>query len=62
MKYIATVGGSNLYSSDAAKMMDIPPGSVRGAVEQLVEKDFIQKQEEIFILVIPLYKKILTEA
>ena len=62
VKYIATVGGSNLYSSDAAKMMDIPPGSVRGAVEQLVEKDFIQKQEEIFILVIPLYKKILTEA
>ncbi len=62
MKYVATVGGGNLYSSDAAKIMDIPQGSVRGAIEQLLEKDFIQKQEEVFILVIPLYKKILIEA
>lgn len=61
MKYISTIGGNNLYSSDAAKVMDIPQGSVRGAIEQLLEKDFIQKQNEEFILVIPLYKKILTE-
>lgn len=61
MKYIAAVSGGNLYSSNAAKIMDIPQGSVRGAIEQLLEKDFVQKQEEGFILVIPLYKKILTE-
>ncbi len=61
MKYVAAVSGDNLYSSDAARLMDIPQGSVRGAVEQLLEKDFIQKQEDMFVLVIPLYTKILTE-
>ena len=61
IKYIATASGSNLYSSDAAKIMDIPQGSVRGAIEQLVEKDFILKQDEQFILVIPVYKEILKE-
>jgi uncharacterized protein len=60
MKYIATAGGDNLYSSAAAKVMDIPQGSVRGAIEQLVERDFIQKQEELFLLVNPLYRKILS--
>lgn len=61
IKYIATVGGDNLYSSAAARVMDIPQGSVRGAVEQLLEKDFLQKQANEFILVIPAYRKILME-
>jgi len=61
VKYIATSGGENLYSSAAAKVMDIPQGSVRGAIDQLLEKDFVQKYENEFILVIPLYKKILAE-
>jgi uncharacterized protein len=59
MKYIVNQGGSHLYSSDAAKIMDIPQGSVRGAVEQLLEKDFIQKQDSHFNIIIPLYKEIL---
>lgn len=61
MKYIANMGGNNLYSSDAAKVMDIPQGSVRGAIEQLLERDFIQKNDDEFMLIIPLYKKILLE-
>lgn len=61
VKYIATLSGENLYSSTAAKIMDIPQGSVRGAIEQLIEKDFLQKHENEFVLVIPLYKKILKE-
>lgn len=61
LKYIATYGGVNLYSSEAAKIMDMPQGSVRGAIEQLLEKDFMQKHEESFILIIPVYKKILRE-
>jgi uncharacterized protein len=61
VKYIATASGENLYSSAAAKVMDIPQGSVRGAIDQLLEKDFVQKHENEFILVIPLYKKILAE-
>ncbi len=61
IKYIATTEGDNLYSSAAARVMDIPQGSVRGAIEQLLEKDFLYKQADRFFLVIPLYKKILAE-
>ncbi len=61
LKYMATTDGEELYSSAAARIMDIPQGSVRGAVEQLLEKDFLQRQGDAFILVIPLYRKILSE-
>lgn len=61
IKYIAMKGGDNLYSSTAARIMDMPQGSVRGAIEQLVEKDFLQKHANTFLLVIPLYRKIFNE-
>ncbi|MCW5589044.1 MAG: hypothetical protein KIT27_05200 [Legionellales bacterium] len=61
VKHIANQGGANLYSSEAAKLMDIPPGSIRGAIEQLIEKDFIQKHEHHFLLINPLYKMLLQE-
>lgn len=60
LKYIATAGGSNLYSSEAAKIMDIPQGSVRGAIEYLLEKDFIEKHNDAFHLIVPAYKQLLS--
>ncbi len=44
MKHIATHGSDGLYSNKASKMMDIPSGSIRNAIEFLVEKDFIKAE------------------
>lgn len=64
MKHIATHGSDGLYSSKAAKTMDIPSGSIRNAIEFLVEKDFIKSEGEtkkIYRFNNPLYEEILKE-
>lgn len=64
MKRIATYGSEGLYSSKAAKAMDIPSGSIRNAIEFLVEKDFIKPEGEtkkIYRFINPLYEEMLKE-
>jgi hypothetical protein len=64
MKYIATQENAGIYSNQAAKNMDIPSGSIRNAIEFLIEKDFIKAEGEgkkTYRLINPLYEKILKE-
>lgn len=64
MKHIATYGSDGLYSSKASKIMDIPSGSIRNAIEFLVEKDFIKAEgdtKKLYRLINPLYEDILKE-
>jgi len=64
MKHIATYGSDGLYSSKAARTMDIPSGSIRNAIEFLIEKDFIKAEgdtKKIYRLINPLYEEILKE-
>ena len=65
MKHIAIQGGDGLYSSKASRSMDIPSGSIRNAIEFLVEKDFIKAEGETrktYRFVNPLYGEILQES
>ncbi len=61
LKYLALNSEHSPYSADAVKQMDIPPGSIRMGLHQLLEKDFIQKEEEQYLVVNPLYRDFLKE-
>ena len=60
--HIANHGGESIFSSQSGKQMDIPVSSLPSAVEALVEKDFIEKIDGQYILVVPVYKDILRES
>lgn len=63
MKYIATRGGANLYSSNAARNMNIASGSINNTIEFLLEKDFIilkdEMEKKVYAFVNPLYSDLL---
>lgn len=57
--HIANQGGHELFSSDASKAMDIAPGSLHTAVSVLLERDFIERVDEKYQIVVPVYKTLL---
>ena len=57
--HIANYGGKELFSSESAKTMSIASGSLRTAVNTLLEKDFIERIGGGYGLVVPAYKEIL---
>lgn len=59
MIYIANNGGENLYSHEASKKMGIPVGSITRALSSLIEKDYIEKTEEKYRLIVPAYNTLL---
>lgn len=61
MVYLANYGGINLYSDEAAKKMDMPVSSISRAASTLLEKDYIEKSNEIYRLIVPAFKAILTK-
>jgi uncharacterized protein len=60
--YISNQDGNNLFSTAAAKKMDIPVSSLSSAATALLEKDYIEKTSDGFSIVTPALKAILTEA
>lgn len=57
--HIANHGGKNIFSSQSGKQMDIPTSSLPSAIETLLEKDFIEKIDGQYDLVVPAYRHIL---
>ena len=62
MKYIANYGGQLLYATEIAKKMDISSNSISKTILTLLEKDYIEKVDNGFRLVVPVYKNILTDS
>jgi AAA+ ATPase superfamily predicted ATPase len=58
--HIANFGGSDTYSKAATKKMDIPASSISRALNTLIEKDYIEKSEENYRLIVPAYKVLLS--
>ncbi len=61
LMHLAQHGGVQLTSGDRLKKMDIPLSSVTSAALALEEKDFIEKREGSYHLIIPAYRDILIE-
>ena len=61
MIYIANYGGSNLYSTEVAKKIDVPISSISRALATLIEKDHIEKTAEDYRLIAPVYKILLAK-
>ncbi len=59
MIYIATSGGKNIFSAEAAKKMDVTASSISRALSTLIEQDCLEKIEDEYRLVIPVYRKLL---
>ncbi|WP_165482337.1 AAA family ATPase [Fluoribacter gormanii] len=59
MIQIANHGGLNIFSSEASKQMDIPINSVSRAVSALIEKDYIEKTDHEYRLIVPAFKQLL---
>lgn len=57
--FIANHGGTSLFSHHAAKTMDMPASSVNRVLITLIEKDFIAKTKDEYILIVPIYKALL---
>jgi uncharacterized protein len=60
-KYIANQGGQAVSSNAAFKVMDIAPGSLHAAINILLERDFIERVDAGYELVVPVYKTLLKE-
>lgn len=61
MIHLANYGGINIFSADSAKKMDIAINSISRAVATLIEKDYIEKSGNEYRLIVPAYKKLLSE-
>lgn len=58
--YIANFGGHNLYTSTVVNKMDIPSGSMPTTINALIEKNYIEKFEGCFRIIVPAYNKLLS--
>lgn len=59
MIHIANHKGENIYSAETAKKIDIVASSVSRALLGLLEKDYIEKINDDYRLVVPAYKQLL---
>jgi len=59
MIYIANHGGENIYSNEATKLMDVSASSITRALSVLLEKDFVEKINNEYRFIVPVYKKLL---
>lgn len=57
--YIANFGGANLFSSEIANKLEIPSGSITTTLSTLVEKNFIEKYDNAFRIIVPAYHQLL---
>ncbi|MFA6408932.1 MAG: hypothetical protein WCW01_01985 [Gammaproteobacteria bacterium] len=57
--HVANFGGKDIHSHATSQRMDVPSGSVAQALNDLVEKDFLEKAPEGYRLIVPPYKTLL---
>lgn len=57
--YLANHGGTDIFSKEAAKKMDIHTTSIPSALAILIEKDYIEKTANEYRIIVPLYKLLL---
>lgn len=57
--HIANYGGVELFSSQSFIQMEIPPGSLHLAVTTLLERDFIERIDNNYRLIVPIYRVLL---
>ncbi len=58
--HIATQNSLNFFSSENLEKMGLALSSAKSAVYALEEKDFIEKRDDNYAVIIPVYKKILS--
>jgi uncharacterized protein len=61
MLYIARHGGKSLYSSKVSRLSGVAISSISRVVDTLIEKDYLEKNNDIYRLIVPAYKKLLIE-
>lgn len=59
MVHLSNYGGENLYSDETATNMDMPVSSISRAVSTLIEKDYIEKTNTGYRLIVPVFKSCL---
>lgn len=59
--YIANFGGNNLYSSEVVSKTAMPSGSVATTLATLVDKNYLEKIEGRYRIIVPLYNKLLSK-
>lgn len=57
--YLANFGGENMYSSDVVTKTGIPSGSIAKTLATLIEKDYLEKRDNLYRFIVPVYKKLL---
>lgn len=61
MRHIADHGGQSLYGTETAKKAEIPANSLSTTLSTLLEKDYIERTGDDFRLIVPIYKRLLSE-
>lgn len=61
LRYLVLYTDHSPHSAEAVKQMDIAPGSTRMSLQQLLEKDFVEKEDENYRVINPLYKALLKD-
>lgn len=59
MIYIVNHGGQHLFSHQASQSMGIPASSISRTLEALLEKDLIEKIDNTYRVIVPVYKSLL---
>jgi uncharacterized protein len=60
LKYIAHHGGEHLLSAGAIKIIGMALSSINTAISSLLEKDIIEKQNSIYIIINPITKAVMS--
>lgn len=60
LKQIVNFGGADLYSKEALYQMDMQSSSLNTALVSLMERDFVEKLEEGYSIIVPVYKALLS--
>lgn len=58
--HIANFGGENIYASSAAIKMDMPSGSIPVTLSALIEKNYLEKCNGVFRIIVPVYNQLLS--
>lgn len=59
MIYLSNHDGNDIYSNNVAKKMGVHITSVYRALTTLIEKDYVEKTEKSYRLIVPVYKELL---
>jgi hypothetical protein len=61
LRYIANHDGQVLYGAEVSQKADLSSNSISRAITGLMEKDYIEKMADCYRLIVPVYKRLLSE-